>query len=139
MGREQTEIDAPLALHPGAIRFLAKQAVKPFYDPTLQQRARQLAAAWTEHASRELLSNESYPAAYAAIEKARGDVAVAVSALEDAQAKAVAMLPRFDGVIAAPAPIIEAAPPDPLFTWRDDYCAASLRLIAAKRLDWSAS
>ena len=44
------------------------------------------------------------------------------------------MLPRFDGVISAPEPIIKAAAPDPLFTSHDDYHTASLRLIAVKRL-----
>jgi hypothetical protein len=49
------------------------------------------------------------------------------------------MLPRFDGVLRAPEPSIEATAPVPLFTSRDDYHTASLRLIAAKRLDGGAS
>ena len=74
MGREQTEIDALIALRPGAVRSLAEQAIMPFYDPTLRQRARELAAAWEAQAWQELLSSENYPAACTAIEKALGGV-----------------------------------------------------------------
>ena len=52
MGREQTEIDALIALRPGVVRSLAEQAITPFYDPTLQQRARELAAAWEAQAGK---------------------------------------------------------------------------------------
>src|SRR5262249_28426189 len=34
-GREQTEIDALIALHPGTVRRLAEEAVKPYFDETL--------------------------------------------------------------------------------------------------------
>ena len=134
MGREQTEIDALIALRPGAVRSLAEQAITPFYDPTLRQRARELAAEWEAQAWQELLSSENYPAACTAIEKALDGVSAAVDALKKVQAEAEAMLPRFDRVISAPEPIIEAAAPDPLFTSHDDYHTASLRLIAVKRL-----
>jgi hypothetical protein len=135
MGREQTEIDALIALRPGAIRDLAEKAIAPFYDPTLQQRARRLSAEWEAQARQELLSNENYPAACAIIEKARDGVSAAIDAFKEALAQAEGMLPRFSGVISAPGPIIESIAPDPLFASNNDYHTASLRLIAAKRLD----
>ena len=80
-GREQTEIDALIALHPGAIRSLAEQAIAPFYDPTLARRAGELAAEWQEQARQELLSSENYPAACAAIEEALDSVSDAIDDL----------------------------------------------------------
>ena len=134
-GREQTEIDALIALHPGAVHDLAEQAIAPFYDPTLQQRARRPAAEWEAKARQELLSSENYPAACSVIENALEGVSAAVNALKQAQANALAILPRLHTRIPAPDPVIEAVPPDPLFTSRDAFCTASLRLIAAKRLE----
>lgn len=62
-------------------------------------------------------------------------MSAAIDAFKEALAQAEGMLPQFNGVISAPDPIIEAAAPDPLFASNNDYHTASLRLIAAKRLD----
>jgi hypothetical protein len=37
-GREQTELDALIALHPGTLQQIAREAVAPFYDATLKER-----------------------------------------------------------------------------------------------------
>ena len=45
-GREQTELDALIALHPGALRRLAWEAVEPFFDATLANRVVEAAKEW---------------------------------------------------------------------------------------------
>jgi hypothetical protein len=41
-GRQQTEIDALAALRPDVLRQIAEDALRPFYDPTLDQRQAEL-------------------------------------------------------------------------------------------------
>jgi hypothetical protein len=136
-GREQTELDSLIALHPGMISQIAREAVRPFFDPTLASRAANLSLAWENKARERLLACEQYDPACALLERARADAAAAikaaVEALDRAQAEAEAMLPRFWGEIPAPAPEVEAGAPDPLFDSTDDYTTASLKLIAHKR------
>ena len=50
-GREQTELDAMIALRPGALRQLAWEAVAPFFDDTLWRRVLAASAEW--HAAAE--------------------------------------------------------------------------------------
>jgi hypothetical protein len=38
--REQTELDALMALHPGALEDILHKAIRPFFDPTLERRYR---------------------------------------------------------------------------------------------------
>ncbi len=38
MGREQTELDALMALRPGELERSCIDAIKPFFDPTLDRR-----------------------------------------------------------------------------------------------------
>ena len=46
MGVEQTEIDALLTLHPGALTGMIREALKPYYDPTLNSRVRRAERQW---------------------------------------------------------------------------------------------
>jgi hypothetical protein len=50
MGVEQTEIDALAALQPGLLRQLARRAILPFYDSTLDQRVSRAKRDWLERA-----------------------------------------------------------------------------------------
>jgi hypothetical protein len=47
-GVEQTEIDALAALQPALLRRMAREAIKPFYDPTLADRCREAESEWEE-------------------------------------------------------------------------------------------
>ena len=46
MGVEQTEIDALLTLHPGALTGMIRAALKPYYDPTLNSRLSRAEREW---------------------------------------------------------------------------------------------
>ena len=46
MGVEQTEIDALLTRHPGALTAMMREALKPYYDPTLNSRVRRAEREW---------------------------------------------------------------------------------------------
>jgi hypothetical protein len=50
MGVEQTEIDALASLQPDLLRELARDAIKPFFDPGLDARAYQVADEWRREA-----------------------------------------------------------------------------------------
>jgi hypothetical protein len=39
MGREQSEVDAMLSLHPGELTRIVRRAIAPFYDRQLERRA----------------------------------------------------------------------------------------------------
>jgi hypothetical protein len=49
-GREQTELDALIELQPDAFREIAHQAVRPYFDDTLDQRVASAKWAWREQA-----------------------------------------------------------------------------------------
>jgi hypothetical protein len=49
-GLEQTEIDALIALHPGQVERMGRVASLPFFDRTLDRRAREVREAWEEEA-----------------------------------------------------------------------------------------
>jgi hypothetical protein len=49
-GVEQTEIDALASLHPDLLEEIARDAIAPFFDPTLQQRVRAAQFEWLEAA-----------------------------------------------------------------------------------------
>jgi hypothetical protein len=61
-GREQTEIDALAALHPGELRRIAIEAVAPFFDFTLAQRVAEAEADWHEVAQQVLDDSPEYRA-----------------------------------------------------------------------------
>ncbi len=145
-GREQTELDALLALHPGALRRIFEDAIKPFHDPTIDRRADEACRAWAAEARERLMASDGYQAACELLEAARTAAAddlaaarelieTARAAIEHAKTTAARMLPRISGEIPPVEPIIEAIAPQPLFTTSDDYPTATLRLIADKRLD----
>jgi hypothetical protein len=132
-GREQTELDAMIALHPGAIRQIARDAIRPFFDPTLAERAQILANAWGKEAGERLYASPEFEAACELLEQKRAAVADAAYDLEQAKEEALAMLPEFGGLISAPEPEITATAPESLFDSGDDYTTATLKLIAHKR------
>jgi hypothetical protein len=52
MGVKQTEIDALIELHPNLLRRIARKAIAPFYDLTLDQRVFEARTAWVREAQR---------------------------------------------------------------------------------------
>jgi hypothetical protein len=146
-GREQTEIDAAIALAPTELDEIVRNAVKPFYDPSLERRAR---AVWSEWANREAERYYQMPL----YKEAEADIAFANEAVEAAHAELQAAISNarkkqrqwseaINAAIAAdppsPPPMDDIEPilapaPDPIFTTDDDYATASLTLIDRKRL-----
>ncbi len=57
MGVEQTEIDALATLNPDLLRKTVLDATRPFYDPGLDDRVREVRREWEEHA-REIVLEE---------------------------------------------------------------------------------
>ena len=51
MGVEQTEVDSLLALHPGALAQMLRDAIEPYFDPTLDERVSLVGRAWRRVAS----------------------------------------------------------------------------------------
>jgi hypothetical protein len=146
-GREQTEIDAAIALDPDALAQIVRDAVKPFYDPSLQRRAH---AVWSEWANREAQRYYELPLyadaeadialANEQVEEAHADLEAAIS---NARAKQRQWSDAINAVIEAdppsPPPVdtvepILAPAPEPIFTTDDNYAGASLKLIDRKRL-----
>jgi hypothetical protein len=49
-GRQQTEIDSLLALHPGAVQDIVRDAIRPYYDDTLTERINAARDCWLNEA-----------------------------------------------------------------------------------------
>ena len=54
MGVQQTEIDALLTRHPGALTAMIREALKPYYDPTLNSRVRRAEGEWRADAEAKI-------------------------------------------------------------------------------------
>ncbi len=133
MGREQTEIDALLALHPGAIEQLASEAARPFYDRTLYKRVRDARERLLRDADSVLQAHPAHATACQEIDTAHAAVEEALAALHDAQERAQSSLqsalkdlPKLRELL--PQPKVGLAPPTPLFTTDSGYIRATLRL-----------
>jgi hypothetical protein len=134
-GREQTELDALIALHPGTLQQIAREAVAPFYDATLTERCQQALDDWLDEAQQRLEASPSYPEACAIITDAREQYTAATRTYNAERERAQALLPVIDDEIAAPEPEIdEDDQPEPLFTTTDDFVDATEKLIASKNL-----
>jgi hypothetical protein len=145
-GREQTEIDALVALRPDALRDITDAALRPFFDDTLERRQRELDRAY-EDALTDWLDRYRSNASgdYLAIDEARDDVVAAIRRLDEVQETAadalqaakdtateLEELPTDSGRRASP--ILPVPPPTPIYTSDDDWKVATLKLIERKRL-----
>jgi hypothetical protein len=139
MRREQTEIDALAALRPEVLRQVAREAIAPFWDATLERRAQEAQAEWTRQAEEELHSHPSYEPACNAIREALTVVEEAVAKLRGAQKQAEQTLrialPRLWPVEPR---IFDDTAPIPLFDSEADFATASRRLIDHKKLNGGA-
>jgi hypothetical protein len=134
-GHAQTEIDSMLALHPEALREIALEAVKPFYDETLSKRSYEAWSKWSDAADEAIEGHPSFDEHRNAILDARANVAEAIEALVEAQENAYRdLLDVEPPVPVEPEPEIDIEPPDPIFTSEDDYVTATEKLIKRKNL-----
>src|SRR4051794_22541041 len=121
MKHEQTEIDALGALRPEELTRIALDALKPFFDFTLDARCRAAFEKWQVGAREKLANHAARPEIEASIRDAYAAVETAVAALKQAQAEALARLQDGDnGIgkieIAVPEVKIDATASSPLFT-----------------------
>jgi hypothetical protein len=135
-GHEQTEIDALIALDPAALREIACDAVRPFFDWTLEHRTRQSAQDWMRQAAELLEAHPAYQQARRQIESALERVREAVDQLhaiqDTAQNTLECDIEPPDIVLPEPRPSVPT--PEPLFSTQQDYYTASHKLIAHKAL-----
>jgi len=136
MGREQTEIDALIALAPEELELIAREAIAPFYGPTLASRAESASRDWSEAAAEAVQSHPAYAQAAQAIADRHEELLAAAEALREAQEEAYEAL-RDVAVpeIESPEPELTIGPPTPLFSTEDDFYTATRRLIAHKALE----
>jgi hypothetical protein len=135
-GHEQTEIDAIAALMPGELDRIARAALAPLHDPTLDQRNDARAERWRRAAQRRLDSDPHAAAARRRIEQAHKALERAIASFNSDVASAIDTLPDIipPYQFAPRHPRLGATTPEPLFTTRDDYAAAARKLIASKAL-----
>jgi hypothetical protein len=141
-GREQTELDALMALRPGVLEALLHAAIKPFFDPTLDRRYRQATATprrvrqWFEalpeyrEAVREIgelhdVLDGAAAELIDAVNRHGAAVGAAVENTDDA--------PRIEPVRIGPN--LPLSPPEPLFDSRDDWTDATRKLQAYRNGD----
>lgn len=141
-GHEQTEIDALAALRPELLRQIAEDAIRPFYDPTLAQRVNELWGQYDKGLRKWFRELPPYKTAAAEIGEAHAEMVRQGRVLAGAQYRAErALMAAWSDAIDAPQPPIDDIEPEitasasaPLFTTTDDFCTATRKLIAAKRL-----
>jgi hypothetical protein len=135
-GHDQTEIDAFIALDPQELSRIAMQALKPFYDPTLETRSLLASREWYQAADAAVREHPAYTAAEATIAVIHESLLSTAQELTRAQEAAYEALYQVQAPEIVP-PITELtdSPPRPLFWTKDDYAIASRRLIAHKALE----
>jgi hypothetical protein len=146
-GHEQTEIDAAIALAPDALAEIVRDAVKPFYDPTLIQRSQAVRSEWADREIRRYYDLPIYAEAKEAIDLANDEVQAVLASLHDAIAAANDVQQEWSDAINAaieedppsepPTDTAEpnlAPAPEPIFTTDDDYATATRKLIDRKQL-----
>ncbi len=138
-GREQTELDALMALRPGELEKLLIAAVEPFFDPTLNQRFNE-ADAMPREVQEWFDALPACTVAVEAITPLRNAAAEAADALkkaveEHAEAVRKAVREAEDAPTLEPVdvtPEIAVEPPEPMFHTRDDFLTATRKLIARR-------
>jgi hypothetical protein len=91
-GREQTEIDALAALKPDVLQRIVEDAVAPFWDPGLTERAREAEEEWREEAQDALIGHPDYDDLVEIVEEALEELRRASEKYDEARALAVETL-----------------------------------------------
>ena len=137
MGVEQTEIDALAALQPDLLRDIATEALKPFYDTTLDSRVAQAKRDWRERAQAAIDDQVG-----ADLELLRAD---ALAALDAKAAEIQTILDEVEvdaDQFDLPEPVVPEADldpdremPEPLCDSRWTFAEQCERLIASKNYE----
>jgi len=135
-GREQTEIDALIALHPSVLGRIAREAVAPFYDAGADRRLALATNEWLLRAGDALARDTDLPGFNDEISVALDLVEEAVERLDAAQERAkerAAEIPVPNFI--PPEPAVAGTLPEPLFDSEGDWIEQTRRLRAYKALD----
>jgi hypothetical protein len=135
-GREQSELDAMLALHPGVLRQIAFDAVAPFWDRTLRERCQEAADQWLAETQARLEASPGYTAASDILRQAHALLSAAHEAYQRSLDEARDLLPEIDTEIEGPEPeVADEDAPEPLFDSDDDFVTATEKLRERKGYD----
>jgi len=134
-GHDQTEIDAIVELHPDALREAVFDAIKPYYDATLDDRVHAAEMKWQGRAEEELRKHPGYEGGSQRIKEAWESVSTAASKLHAEQLHAAQIL--HDSI--PPPPELPKAQPSTepktaLFDSETDFITATRQLIRHKKL-----
>jgi hypothetical protein len=134
-GHAQTEIDAAVELAPEKLRQAVFDAIRPFYDDTLDRRVHEAERKWSKAAEETLQSHPDHKGATERITAAYEKVQATVEELRHEQELAAQAL---QGSIPQPPPLPEAKPRGvakaALFDSETDFVTATRHLIADKKL-----
>jgi hypothetical protein len=136
MDHEQTEIDALAALNPDALTAIAREAIRPYYDPTLAERTQEAEEEWRDQCQERLARSP-------AMADIQAKVTLALAQFEEhrqqlAQLQQTAALLLTD-IEPPPLSLPEAEPddelkPEALFDSQTDFVTTSRRLRGYKDL-----
>jgi hypothetical protein len=134
MGQEQTEIDALMALHPGELRRIAREAVAPFYDFDAADRLDEATRQWEREANVVLKADSRYAEALAQLKTVTGRMQEGVREIGRIKRSVhdipTGDLPQFYMPTCEP----EGERPDPLFESRDAWAEQTRRLKEKRNL-----
>ena len=139
-GREQTELDALIALAPDELRRFALEAIEPFFDATLASRVLAASEEWHIAASRVLASHSKYRSLAKRIKDAHAALKSAASTCVQLAARAHDTLSEVKPPsVHVPEPEVQRLPTEDgselVFSSGDDFVSATLRLKAQKALE----
>jgi hypothetical protein len=136
MGVQQTEIDALAALQPDVLTQMARDAIAPFFDSTLDARRLRIARQWREAAQQAVDEQGGEQ-----LDQLRVDAADRLTEIRDRLGEIAEEIhidaDMFDlpDVPELPVPELDGDRPDPLFDSRWDFAEQCRQLIASKNYD----
>jgi hypothetical protein len=136
MGVEQTEIDALAALQPDVLTQMARDAIAPFFDSTLDARRLRIASQWREAAQQAVDEQGGEQ-----LDRLRVDAADRLTEIRDRIEEICEEIhldaDMFDlpDVPELPVPELNGDRPDPLLDSRWGFAEQCRRLIASKNYD----
>jgi len=132
-GQEQTEIDALMALHPGELGRIAREAVAPFYDFDAADRYDEAIREWEEDVNAALKTDPAYAAIEARIEAAAAAVQAGLGEIRSAQ-RTVSEIDVSMWQFEMPGCEPEGEPPEPLFDSRQPWREQTRRMKEKRNL-----
>jgi hypothetical protein len=133
-GQEQTEIDALMALHPGELRRIAREAVAPFYDFDAADRHDEAMREWRHEVNMTLKANPAYADALAQLRAVIGRMQEGVNEIRRIKDAVhdipTGDLPPFEMPPCEP----EGERPEPMFDSRESWLDQTRRLQKKRNL-----